>query len=57
MNIEPKKKIVLKVSKPNKKNNPSIEMTDKMKGDVMMGLQKRKSKDIAKKFFSNIKNK
>ena len=57
MNIEPKKKIMLKVSKPSKKADVSIEMTDKMKGDVIKGIQKRKSKEIAKKFFSNIKNK
>lgn len=57
MNIEPKKKTMLKVSKPSKKADVSIEMTDKMKGDVIKGIQKRKSKEVAKKFFSNIKNK
>lgn len=57
MNIEPKKKTMLKIPKQSKKADISIEMTDRMKEDVMKGIQKRKSKEIAKKIFSNIKNK
>jgi len=58
MNIEPKKKSVLKISVKKKTEiEPKAVMTDKMKQDVAEEFSKRKSKEIAKKFFLNIKNK
>jgi len=58
MNIEPKKKTVLKIPlKKKSEEEIKIQMTDKMKDDVAKGLQKRKSEMIAKKIFINTKNK